>query len=227
MMLTAILIGFVGSLHCVGMCSPLAAAVTSVSRRVILSKLLYNFGRILTYGAMGACVGAFGSIAVITPYQGLLSAGLGVALLLMGVAGVSSFRVPLLTRTMNLAAMRLRTMFTTLVKRKGGVSLVLLGCVNGLLPCGLTYLALAYCLSLPNAEQGFAFMTLFGLGTLPAMIGAPLVWRYLSARIPWTFQRTTMVVMILLGSLLLFRSLSMQIPSETQNLVQASEVMCP
>lgn len=210
-----------------GMCSPLAAAVTSLSPRVIRNKFFYNLGRIFTYGLMGACVGAFGSIAGITPYQGLLSSVLGVALLLMGIAGVSTFRLPLITRAMHVVSMRLRTLFGSLIHRTSGASLILLGAVNGLLPCGLTYLALAYCITLPNAFQGFAFMSLFGVGTLPAMIGAPVAWRFLSDKVPVSFQKTTMVVMILLGALLVFRSVSVHLPGEGHTASQVTEVTCP
>lgn len=223
MILTALLIGLAGSLHCVGMCSPLAMAVSSLSPRVVRNRILYNAGRIITYGLLGAIVGAFGVIAGFTTYQSFISAALGIVLLLLGLSGVTLLRIPIFTKAMLMVSARLRSMFGRIAKQGSGGALFLLGTVNGLLPCGLTYIALAYCITLPNAAQGFAFMSLFGLGTLPAMIGAPMVWKLLLTRVP----RPTVVVMILLGSLLVFRSFWFHVPNQRHEVTQVSEITCP
>jgi hypothetical protein len=226
MVVTALLIGLAGSLHCAGMCSPLAAAVVGPSRSAWIGRLLYNAGRIITYGLLGAGVGAFGALAGLTSYQASLSAILGTVLVLLGVSGAKMTRIPFLTRGMQRVTIWLKSLFGTLVKSRSGWSLLLLGGVNGLLPCGLTYFALTYCITLPGAWQGFAFMGLFGLGTLPTMVGMPAVLNFVSGRLLPGIRNVTALVMILLGSLLVLRSAWIH-PHEPTAVVQAGEAVCP
>jgi sulfite exporter TauE/SafE len=226
MYLTALLIGLAGSLHCVGMCSPLALAVSGMSRSYVLARFLYNAGRILTYGFLGALVGSFGAIAGLTQYQTLLSAVLGAVLVLLGLGGVSVVRIPLLTPALQRLAGWLKSLFSAQVKSKSTVSFALMGGINGLLPCGLTYFALTYCITVPNAITGFQFMVFFGLGTLPVMLGIPAVLSFLGSRLKVNIQRLTAVAMVLLGVLLLVRSVMVH-PQDMPAASASTEVVCP
>ena len=226
MYLTALLIGLAGSLHCMGMCSPLAVAVSGMSRSFLTSRLLYNAGRILTYGLLGAFVGAFGAMAGLTQYQTWLSVALGAILVLLGITGVSVIRVPLLTPVLQRLTGWLKARYASQVRSKSTRAFVLMGSINGLLPCGLTYFALTYCITLPDAYSGFQFMTLFGLGTLPVMLGIPAVLSFLGSRLKVNFQRMTAVVMILLGVLLMVRSVMVH-PQEIPETSAKTEMVCP
>lgn len=226
MYLTALLIGLAGSLHCVGMCSPLALAVSGMSRSFVIARLFYNAGRILLYGILGALVGSLGAIAGLTQYQTLLSAAVGAVLVLLGIGGVSVIRIPLLTPALQRLANALKSLFAAQVKSKSIPSFVLMGAINGLLPCGLTYFALTYCVTLPDALSGFQFMLLFGAGTLPVMLGIPAVLSLVSSRLKVSLQRVTAAVMILLGMLLLVRSVIVH-PQEMPPASASTEVVCP
>lgn len=226
MIITAFLIGLAGSLHCVGMCSPLVMAVSGLSRGVVINRILYNAGRILTYALMGALVGAFGAIAGLSSYQTLLSAALGTVLILLGISGVSVIRVPFFSAAVYRLAGWLKRQFGRLVQSKRSGALVLMGVVNGLLPCGLTYFALTYCVTLPNAQEGFVFMSLFGLGTLPAMLGIPAFMALISSRWKVNLRRMTATVMIVLGAFLVIRAAWVH-PHLAPASAQATEVVCP
>lgn len=91
MIATALLVGLAGSLHCVGMCSPLVIAVSGVSKQYWLNRILYNGGRIITYGILGAAVGAFGAVAGLTSLQTLLSATLGYSSSYLGCQAFGRF----------------------------------------------------------------------------------------------------------------------------------------
>lgn len=225
MIWTAFLIGLAGSLHCVGMCSPLAIAVSGMSRTVVLNRTLYNAGRVLVYGVLGAAVGAFGALAGLTEYQTLLSAGLGMVLVLLGFSGVSVIRIPGITHLLQRFTSWLKERFAGSVKAKTWWSLLLMGGINGLLPCGLTYFALTYCITLPNASEGFLFMTAFGLGTLPVMIGLTAFLQWLTARLKWRIHRVSAIIMIALGALLLVRSA--YFVQHRSALSHQAEVVCP
>lgn len=227
MIATALLVGFAGSLHCVGMCSPLAMAVSGVSKSYGINRLLYNGGRIITYGLLGALVGAFGAIAGLSGWQTMISAVLGLFLILFGLSGVQAIRIPLITPVMHRFTGWLKLRFAHQLKTKGKVSLLFMGALNGLLPCGLTYFALTYCITLPNATQGFLFMVLFGMGTLPAMLGLPSLIQSLAAKAKWRMQRLSIVVMIFLGAMLVIRSVYFYQSDVHAPSAQASEVVCP
>lgn len=170
MELAALALGFVGSLHCVMMCSPLAIAVTQGSARWE-KRLLYNAGRILTYGILGATTAGLGVLFSFVKLQNILSITMGVFLLLAGIIGMTTVKLPLVTPLLNKVVIRLKRTFQQFLSRKTNSSLIFMGAINGILPCGLTFAALTICLSLQGPLDGFLFMILFGAGTLPVMLG--------------------------------------------------------
>jgi len=212
MWFTALIIGFAGSLHCVGMCSPLALAVTSMKKSVLLNRLLYNSGRIFTYGVFGAIVSSAGVIFQFPEFQNILTIALGIALLIIGFAGVSGVKIPLVTSGLQQFTAFLKSLFSKFLQRKTYASIVFLGALNGLLPCGLTFLALTYCLTLKGPIDGFTFMILFGAGTLPAMFGLTSLINFLINRFHLNIQKVTIGLMIVSGCLLIARVFLIHIP---------------
>ena len=207
MFLTAFIIGFAGSLHCASMCSPLVMAVTSFKKPYIYNRIIYNAGRIMTYGVLGMTAAAFGSLFNFNGFQTVLSFVLGGILLIMGITGSKLIqRIPVLTTIVHRVTVWIRDLFSQLLKEKRILSHLLLGALNGLLPCGLTYLALTYCLILPDYTSGFVFMFYFGLGTLPVMLGFTSALKYLMHRYQFSLHRFSTVSMIVLGLLLIGRA---------------------
>lgn len=205
MVLTALVMGFAGSLHCIGMCSPLAIAVSNASPRVALNRIIYNLGRIFTYGILGAMVGTIGWTLPFGNFQNLISVLLGVTLLLFGLLGVSHIHVPGLTKGLQHATTYLKKLFGKFLQRKNFYSVFILGSLNGILPCGLTFLALTYCLTLNSPAESFYFMILFGLGTLPAMAGLTAILMDLVKRFNISLRKLTTSMLILSGCLLIAR----------------------
>jgi sulfite exporter TauE/SafE len=205
MVLTALVMGFAGSLHCIGMCSPLAMAVSNASPRVALNRVIYNLGRIFTYGILGAMVGTIGWTLPFGNFQNLISVLLGVTLLLFGLLGVSHIRVPVLTNGLQHATTYLKQLFGKFLQRKNFYSVFILGSLNGILPCGLTFLALTYCLTLNSPAESFYFMILFGLGTLPAMVGLTAILMGIVQRFNISLRKLTTTMLILSGFLLIAR----------------------
>jgi sulfite exporter TauE/SafE len=203
---TALIMGLAGSLHCLGMCSPLAMAATGVHRPFVLNRLVYNAGRIFSYGLLGGIVAAFGSIFDFPRVQTIFSLTLGAVLILMGLTGSGHVRIPLLTSLLQRITGLIKVAFSELLKKKTFVSTVALGMVNGLLPCGLTYLALAYCATAGGALDGFSFMLVFGIGTLPVMLGFTSLLQGLMSRFSFSVVRFTSITMVVVGALLITRS---------------------
>src|SRR5918993_1720754 len=175
---TAIILGFAGSLHCMGMCSPLAMSITTMSSNVIASRLLYNAGRIFTYGILGSVIASLGLSFPLVQYQSVLSILLGISLLVIAFSGMPAMKVPVVRQFLGRLSALLRELFSKLIQRKGHLSTFTLGTLNGLLPCGLSFLALTYCLTLRGPLEAFLFMGAFGVGTLPVMLGFTAVFHW-------------------------------------------------
>lgn len=202
MLTTALILGFAGSLHCAGMCSPLAFAVTSKSG--LANKILYNVGRIFMYCLMGAVVS---SIGVVLPVyvQYAISITLGVALLIIGVTG-SNFKIPLLTPLIRVTSF-IKAQFSNFLQQKRYGSVFMMGILNGILPCGLTFLALTACITLNGPIGGFIFMAAFGAGTLPVMLGLISIIPFFAKHFKFNVAKLSVAMQLAAGCLLIVRVL--------------------
>lgn len=229
MFITAIALGFLGSLHCVVMCSPLAMAVTNLSKPILVNRLLYNGGRVLSYSLLGIMASSFGSLFQFNGLQNVLSVTIGCLLVLTALSGVEHIRIPLLTNGVQRMTGFIKKQFSSFLARKTQGSLIVLGFLNGLLPCGLTYLALTYCITLPNYTDGFFFMVVFGVGTLPAMLGLTSVIHLLIKRFNISFKKITLITTMMLGVLLIFHVFTHTLPNhdhEAHAVAPAEIIIC-
>lgn len=220
MLLTAFILGLAGSLHCAGMCSPLAFAVTNMSKSVWLNRLVYNSGRIFTYGMLGAIVSTIGVVLPLEKFQTGLSVGMGALLIVVAFLGIGKIRFSALNGFIGRFTSWIKTRFSTQMQRKTVVSTFLLGALNGLLPCGLSFMALTACLILPTAYEGFYFMLMFGAGTLPVMLGFMSIAQLLVNRFRLSYARVNTVMLIVAGSLLIARAYW---PHQHQSMVSKTE----
>ncbi len=204
MLITAFILGIAGSLHCAGMCSPLAFAVTSKGGSVLINRGLYNSGRILVYCILGMVVSAAGVMLPVT-FQYVISIALGVVLLVIGITG-SNFRAPILTPILRLTTF-LKGQFSIFLQHKKYSSVFAMGILNGLLPCGLTFLALTSCITLSGPFDGFIFMAAFGAGTLPVMLGLISVIPLFAKRLNMSMGKLAAIMQIAAGCLLIVRVL--------------------
>ncbi|HEX8040859.1 MAG TPA: sulfite exporter TauE/SafE family protein, partial [Chryseosolibacter sp.] len=122
---TAIIIGFAGSLHCVGMCSPLVMAVTHARPAALLNRILYNAGRIAVYGCMGAIISGAGAMVPTHGLQDLFSVALGVILLLAGIGAIRRIDVPLISAPLQHLSVFLKGLFRRYLKEKNRRSMLL------------------------------------------------------------------------------------------------------
>ena len=211
----AILLGLLGSLHCVGMCGPLALAVpirtTSTSTR-ILADFIYNFGRVFSYALMGAFFGLMGWGLSMAGFQQYLSLGMGLALIIYVIYTYTSFpKIKLLSGRWN-PSKYVQSALAKLIRKSSLENIALIGILNGFLPCGLVYMAIAGAVSTGTWQHGAAFMALFGLGTFPAMMSLILLGKYLSGSFRFKLQKAVPYVLLSLGILFLLRGMNLGIP---------------
>lgn len=226
MLLTAFIMGLAGSIHCAGMCSPLVMAVTQMSRSAFYKRVIYNLGRITTYGILGAIVSTIGYILPLQKYQNVLSVTLGLVLVLLAVRGVTTFRVPLIMNGVTKFSGVVRKLFSGMINQKSYQAMWLLGALNGLLPCGLTFLALTFCLAMPSPEMGLLYMFSFGAGTLPVMLGLVSIIPYLTGKLHWKVKTVTTGLMALSGILLIARVFLVHLPETRQYVTGGIDIIC-
>jgi uncharacterized protein len=165
-MMTAFLLGLMGSLHCAGMCGPLALmtpVVGTTRTSIVASRALYHAGRITTYATIGVVFGVIGQSVVFAGFQRWLSFVVGILMLLILVLANP------LKRQLTRIPLSIKTLFGKLLRQRTYRSIFALGATNGLLPCGLVYMAGAASIATGNAALAAAYMVLFGLGTLPML----------------------------------------------------------
>ncbi len=228
----ALMIGLVGSLHCIGMCGPIAVSLP-LGRKSwwhrTLGGLTYNTGRILTYGILGALFGLLG--------QGIEMAGLQRwASILIGAVMILSVLFPALFKgkikieqLLFGYAGRMIGKFRKLFTINSLPSLFLIGLLNGLLPCGLVYVAVAGALNTNSVLGGIGFMIVFGLGTLPMMLAIPLLGNLVGSGFRKKYQYVLSIMVVVLGILFVLRGLSLGIPyvSPPQKMLKPHEKNMP
>jgi sulfite exporter TauE/SafE len=187
-------------------------AATSMKPSIVLSRVLYNAGRVFTYAMLGTIVAGVGMALPDRNYQNLLSVILGVVLLLIAFGGVRNIHVPVITTMMQSLSLRLKSLFGSYVSQKNHASVFILGSINGLLPCGLTFLALTYCLTLQRPIDGFNFMLLFGVGTLPIMLGFTSILQFIVKQFHFDMRNLTTGMLILSGIALIARVFIVHLP---------------
>jgi sulfite exporter TauE/SafE len=178
---TGVAIGFG---HCIGMCGPIVVALSlsSKGRSTLVPHLLYNVGRIMTYGVLGGIMGVVGSFTIVASHiEGLQKTVMivtGVLIALMGV--VLTGWVPFLRRfrfcceTPAVPSSVYRRIFAS----KSALVYFPLGLLLGLLPCGPVYTALISVaratMDVDGVAPGFllgtALMLTYGIGTAPALL---------------------------------------------------------
>jgi len=201
------LIGLAGSLHCMGMCSPLVMAASRQGRNAIFRNLQYNLGRILTYGVLGSIVSFAGRGLYIAGLQQWVSIAGGVALLWIAMANVRVASPAYVNVSIIRFSNFLKDHFRRFLNTRNAFGTVMLGMINGLLPCGMTLVALAYCVTLAGPWDGFFAMLLFGLGTLPSMVGFASIARSVVGRLAVSYQKLQMSLVILSAIILIGRGI--------------------
>lgn len=213
MLLSAFILGLLSSLHCVGMCGPIALAMGGGKqsfRSLLTGRLSYNLGRITTYMMLGGILGLVGQGISFAGLQQGLSIGLGIVLL--GMILFSSNWESNLRIIPSGWLFRLKQQMGSLLNRPTPAARYNVGILNGFLPCGFVYLALAGAVTEGGILPAITYMMFFGLGTLPAMLGISVLGGLLPASINLRLRPLLRGAAIVFAFLLILRGLNLGIP---------------
>jgi uncharacterized protein len=226
--LTGLSLGFTGSFHCVGMCGPLALSLPVYHLqgvKKIVAPFLYNAGRVCTYSALGFLLGLAGKGFASAGWQQLFSIIVGsITLLLTLFYFIWNKRLqPKWLQRFNFTVQKSIAHF---LHQSNNGSYFLLGTVNGLLPCGMVYMAIAAALVTGNIVQGTLLMACFGIATMPAMLLLGVAGTGISMPVRAMIKKLTPVFMIAVSCLLILRGMNLGIPFiSPQITTQAKEVI--
>ena len=211
---TALLLGLAGSLHCVGMCGPLLLALpldAAGKRQVLRQMLVYHAGRILTYAALGLLFGLLGKGLAVAGFQKMLSIAAGVFMLGMAFMAWRFERMVTALPGFGAFTQGLKSRMGNLLRHNPRGSTFSLGLLNGLLPCGMVYAALAGAIATTGSLEGGFFMAVFGLGTLPLLLGVSVLGRSFSPAVRKNIRFAQTSLLGLVGLLLLQRGLHLDL----------------
>lgn len=224
-MISGFTLGAAGSLHCVGMCGPLSLAlpVHHLSKaQKFFSLLLYQLGRIITYSAIGLLFGLAGRRIYISGYQQWFSITMGILVLGLSILYFIQKKTIHL-KFLNQFYFFVQKRISQLLKSVTGPSgFLLMGMANGLLPCGMIYIALAATLSFTEVIQSVSFMAMFGAGTLPAMMLVGYAGQLVKPEWRISLRKLVPLFILLMGVILILRGMNLGIPFISPELPQVA-----
>lgn len=214
-LISAFVLGIMGSFHCAGMCGPIAIALPLHGNSVggkIFGGSLYNLGRTLTYGIMGALFGLLGQGVALLGFQQKISVIMG-SLMIISVLFPALFKNQYsMSKSWFSLVGRLKSTIGQMFSIRSFKSLFFIGMLNGLLPCGLVYMAIAGAIGTGSATLGTLYMILFGLGTIPMMLGISLAGNLVSVAMRKRINRLIPIMVVVVGIFFILRGLSLGIP---------------
>jgi hypothetical protein len=211
MLWTAFLLGFLGSFHCVGMCGPIALAVSNNPHsKYFHHKIYYHLGRSLTYAFLGLIVGILGFSLSLTGFQQGFSIMMGIVLLILAISYKKAdqfLAIPALSGFVNW----IKRSLNRFLKAGGTWAFFATGLANGLLPCGMVYMALAAALALQSPILGALYMAFFGLGTIPLLLVLMYSGNLFSLKVRQKMQQAIPYLGVVIGVLFIVRGLGLGI----------------
>lgn len=214
-MIAPLLFGLIASVHCAAMCGPLALALPvhrmNTTRKTV-ALLLYHAGRITVYVVLGLLFGTLGKGLFLAGFQQNVSVTAGILL----IAGVLLFNEKKMESSLAAKGagwyLRFKNAFGQQLRKRNAASFVVLGMLNGLLPCAMIYMALFGATATQGTLYGALFMFCYGLGTVPLLTTVVWAGQWLGPYRAQKIQRFAPVFLFVMGVFLIVRGLGLDIP---------------
>ncbi len=215
MLWSGFILGLLGSMHCIGMCGPIAFMLPvdrGHSGRRIFQISMYHLGRLFSYGIIGLIFGWLGKNFSLFGLQQQLSILIGLIMItavFWNPKWLSGFS---LTRPVYRLISKLKSALGEALKKKSPDTLLTIGILNGFLPCGLVYMGAIGSVATATALNGVFYMLLFGVGTIPMMTTAVYAGNFLNTRLKTRIRKAIPVFIVLIGILFVLRGMGLGIP---------------
>jgi len=209
----AFLMGLLGSVHCAVMCGPIMLGFSAKGKGNLngfFQLILYQTGRIMVYAMLGFLAGLLGNAIKLFTDQKWLSIGLGMLMIFMALFQFESHYQGRFSSWQTKIFYPLGKLMSKVYNQPywGFIA----GVLNGLVPCGMVYLALTTALNSVNIQSATLFMFLFGLGTAPLMLMISAGNIYIRRYIKLSTKRMIPWLMVVLGLVFVLRAAELGIP---------------
>lgn len=221
MIYTAFILGLLGSLHCLGMCGPIAfmlpiGSAKGAKKTMLVS--LYQVGRLSAYALLGVVFGVLGKGMALFGMQQKISIGIGVlmlaAVLFPIIFTINISRANIISKAYHRWIFKIQSALGASLKKGSPDNFLSIGFLNGFLPCGLVSMALLGAVASGSglAYQGALYMVFFGLGTVPMMTAAIYASQFLKQVQRQKIKKLIPVFVGIIGLLFILRGLGLGIP---------------
>ncbi len=213
-LLTALLLGLMGSFHCLGMCGPIAF-ILPVDRnnkaKMSLQTLLYHLGRMTSYALIGLVFGYLGKGISLVGFQQKVSLILGIVMVILAFVPASKVLNLKPLVGWNKFVYFVKNSLSNYLQKRSTLGFYVIGFFNGLLPCGLVYIALVGAMATGAPLMGALYMAIFGLGTAPMMTLAIYLGNFVSVKVRNNINKLIPYAVALVGMLFILRGLNLGI----------------
>jgi sulfite exporter TauE/SafE len=229
MLYSALLFGLISSLHCIGMCGPIAMMLPvnkSNPAEKVIQIVIYHVGRLVAYASLGLIFGLLGRGFYMAGIQQQLSIAVGILMIVIVVVPEREFMKYNFSKPVYRLLSKIKSNLGNQFKRKSPDAFFTIGLLNGFLPCGLVYAALFGAIAMQNLTLSVTYMILYGIGTIPMMSAVVYLSNLLSVPVRNKLQKIIPIVAIFIGIMFIFRGLGLDIaylsPSDTNLFVKAN-----
>ncbi|MCC9042914.1 sulfite exporter TauE/SafE family protein [Myroides sp. M-43] len=231
-MITALIFGLISSLHCIGMCGPIAMMLPvskSNGTKKAMQIFSYHLGRISAYSILGLVFGLFGKGLFLAGLQQQMSIVVGVLMIVFVLVPQNKLGSFGFLKPFYFVVSKVKNKLGSQFKKQNKGTLFTIGFFNGFLPCGMVYVALFGALATQNVYLGMMYMMLFGVGTIPLMSTIVYVRDMFSVKVRNNIMKYYPYVIVLFGMLFIVRGLGLDIPflsPDNLNLFVRGEADC-
>jgi len=215
MLYSALVLGLLSSLHCIGMCGPIAMMLplerNNPSKKVI-QLLTYHAGRITAYASLGLIFGVLGRGLYLAGMQQQLSIIAGIIMIAIVIVPEKIFAEYNFSKPIYRLISKVKTSLGNQFKKKSSKALFMAGLFNGFLPCGLVYAALFGAIAMQGEVEGILYMICYGLGTIPLMSAVVYGAGFLKTPLRSKMAGIVPCASVFIGMLFIIRGLGLSIP---------------
>lgn len=215
MLFSALILGLLSSLHCIGMCGPIAMMLPldrSNEAKRITQLMLYHAGRLFSYGMLGVIFGVLGKGFYVAGLQQQLSILAGILMIAIAMIPERTFAKYNFSKPIYRIISKVKSSLGSRLRQKSNKAFFMVGLFNGLLPCGLVYAALFGALTMQGELYGGLYMILYGAGTIPMMSLVVLTGGMISAPMRERLNKIVPYAMVFMGMLFIVRGMGLGIP---------------
>jgi len=215
MLYSAFILGIISSLHCIGMCGPIAMMLPIDHKneaKKATQIITYQLGRLSAYASIGLIFGLLGRGLFIAGIQQNISIFIGIAMISVALVPEKIFAKYNFSKPVYKIISKVKSSLGSQLKNKSYQSIFTIGLLNGFLPCGMVYTALFGAIAMQSAGFGILYMLLFGLGTVPLMTIVVYINSVIKLPFRTKIQKIIPYAAVVIGALFILRGLGLGIP---------------